>query len=553
MPSYDQQYDQPYSQHYLLHHSLNFESTPFSPEDLASPEALAATIAAEVIREVRLTRADWACLRGLPWGVPLDFWAERGVPLLQVRRGESRHPVVFVERGGRRYAIKETSPRAAAHEAEVLRALRRRGIPAIEPAGTLVLQGEVIPAGTVAGVSVYESGDMGYLITRLAERVLPQSLLYRYPFTVENKRLLWNAVVALLLRLHDMGVFWGDPSLANILVEFRGSQVRAILADAETAEIYPAPAPARTRARTRARLARGGLSEGLRRQDLDTLAESLIWQAEDIRQARGLPEEAALVTEEDIAEIEHRYAGLRAEHTTVRSAASLGRQGEGVAAGTLADALADTLTTRLRGVEGRIQRLASLGFGLRTLRWQPSTVSGTKSGGRAGRAWRATHPEARLATVPPGADETEITAGILRPTWYTQRVRELIGEDVPRAYAWRLHYHINIHKWLMSERAGYDVGIEAAVSDWQARVHEPLQAFLRAYLPEVAGSAERYAAEAAILDRGWQLSQAEAERPVPIEEAALDFALEDARAALGDDPRENPDESERREPATAAV
>lgn len=507
-------YDQPYSQQYLLHHPLNFEEPPFSPESLTSPEALAATLAAEVIHEVRMPRADWTRLRDLPWGVPLDFWADRSVPLLQVRRGESRHPVVFVERGGRRYAIKETSPRAATHEAEVLRALRRRSIPSIEPVGTLVLQGEVIPAGTVAGVSVFESGDTGYLITRLAERALPQSLLYRYPFTVENKRLLWNAVADLLLRLHDAGVFWGDPSLANILIEFRGRQIRAILADAETAEISPA------HSRSHA-----GLSEGMRRQDIDTLAESLIWQAEDIRQARGLPEETAIVTDEDLAYVESRYAGLRAERHPARQ---IGRQAESRAPGTDET---DASATRLHAVEGRIQRLAALGYGLLSLRWQPAALP-ILPGGWAGRKSRVSPPESHLSPAPPGADENEITAAILRPTWYVRRLRDLLGEDMPQSYAWRLYYHLNIHKWLLSEAAGHDVGIEAAARDWRTSVHEPLQTFLRAYLPETADAAERYAAEAAILDRSWQLSQTEDKRPVPVEEAALDFALEDARADL---------------------
>lgn len=503
------------TQYYQLHSPLNFEEPPFPTHSLASPEVLADTLAAEVIREVHMPRADWVRLRDLPWGVPLAEWAERGVPLLQVRRGESRHPVVFVERGGRRYAIKETSPHAAEHEASVLRTLRRREIVALNPVGTLVVAGEPILAGAVAGQEVYESGDVGYLVTRLAERVLPQSLLYRYPFTLQNKRLLWNAVADLLLRLHDAGVFWGDPSLANILIEFRGRQIRAVLADAETAEVHRA-----------ASRDQGGLSEGMRRQDLETLAESLIWQAEDIREARGLPEEAALVGEDDIAYFESRYAGLRAER-------SHGRRGEAAVLPRLSGTLTTTLTSRLHAVEGRIQRLAALGYDLLSLRWQPATNAGALAGRRAARRLHAAAPERTLGAVPPGADETEITAGILRPSWYVWRMRDLLGEEIPRAYAWRLHYHLNLHKWLMSEAAGRDVGIEAAVADWRQHVHEPLQAFVRSYLPDVADTAQRYGAEAAILDRGWQLSQEEAQRPVPIEEAALDYALEDARASLG--------------------
>lgn len=539
------------TQYYQLHSPLNFETSPFPREALDSPEALANTLAVEVIRAVKVPRTDWTRLRTLPWGVPLDEWAERGVPLLQIRRGESRHPVVFVERKGRRYALKETSPRAATHEAEVLRKLRAQGIPALQPVGVVIVRSEPVEAGVVASHAVYESGDVGYLITRLAERVLPQSLLYRYPFTVANKRILWNAVVGLLVRLHDAGVYWGDPSLANILIEFDQRRIRAVLADAETAEVNPRA------------VGRGGLSEGMRRQDIAALAESLIWQAEDIRLARGLPEDAAIVTDDDVDYIESRYVGLRAEHAHFAHASSMpgtgalgaivgkltGTSSPTAASGAMlggtsttargaTEAVADSLVMRLHAVEGRIQRLAALGYDLLNVRWLPAhptsapTVKRARKGGQGA--------EARLAAAPPGADEAEITAGILRPTWYVQRLRELLGEEVPRAYAWRLYYHLNIHKWLLSERAGHDVGIEAAAHDWREHIHDPLQAFLRSYLPDVADSAQRYAAEASILDRGWQLSQAEAKRPVPVEEAALDYALGDARAALAEPAPDEP-------------
>ena len=60
--------------------------------------------------------ADHQRLQDLPWSIPLEGWDEAGVPLLLVRRGESRHPVIFVERQGQRYAIKETTPHMAERE-----------------------------------------------------------------------------------------------------------------------------------------------------------------------------------------------------------------------------------------------------------------------------------------------------------------------------------------------------------------------------------------------------------------------------------------------------
>ena len=67
-------------------------------------------------------------LEGLPWQIPLAEWPEHGVIPLSIRRGESRHPVIFVERDGVRYAIKETTPHMAEREIHNLREIERRGI-----------------------------------------------------------------------------------------------------------------------------------------------------------------------------------------------------------------------------------------------------------------------------------------------------------------------------------------------------------------------------------------------------------------------------------------
>ncbi|HEX8037244.1 MAG TPA: hypothetical protein VF510_25540, partial [Ktedonobacterales bacterium] len=189
------------------------------------------------IREMHLPRTDWWRLRSLPWGIPLEEWPGHDVQILTIRRGESRHEVIFVEAGGRRYAIKETSPSAAEKEITVFQELQRRRCRTLEPVGWLVTGGEPIAIGAVAGQPVYMSGDTGYCITRLAERVLPQSILYRYPFTDQNKRLLWNAIAELLFNLHESGVYWGDPSLANILMDLSGQRLTAVMADAETADV----------------------------------------------------------------------------------------------------------------------------------------------------------------------------------------------------------------------------------------------------------------------------------------------------------------------------
>ena len=450
------------------------------------PDTVAAKTGAVRVKATHLTRTDWARLRALPWGAPLEEWSERGVATLHVRRGESRHPVLFVEVGRRRYAIKETSPVAARREIGVLEELQVRHCNALEPAGWTVVRGEPIYAGDVAGRPQYMSGDMGYCITRLAERVLPQSILYRYPFTDSNKRLLWNAIAELLLDLHEAGVYWGDPSLANILMDLSGHRLTAVMADAETAEVV-----------------NGTLDEGLRRQDLDSFVESLEWQAEDIRIARGLTEEQHLVTEGDAQDFLARYAGLRTERERAR------RQGT-------------TLFARLQEIERSVQRLNALGYGV--------LATGTRvlrSGLEAGFEDITTGMALTSEAVDPGL---KFQIATLRPGWYVQRLRELLGVRVPRAYARRIYQHINVHKWLMSERAGRDVGMAAAARDWYEQEHRPAVTFLESYLPH-ADLVTFYSTYVDILDYTWEMSLRE-RRPVPLEEGAMDYALAQTRQTL---------------------
>lgn len=454
-----------------------------SPEDSGSRRleggdvsALAREPLAGELRAIHIPRSDWVRMRRLPWGAPLAEWGALGANILSIRKGESRHEVLFVEVSRRRYAIKETSPEAAEREIGVYEQVKPRNVPTLEPVGWVVVGGERIEVGQMGGRPVYMSGDTGYCVTRLAERVLPQSILYRYPFTDANKRLLWNAIAELLVDLHDAGVYWGDPSLANVLIDMSGQRLTAVMADAETAEVTPGP-----------------LSEGLRQQDLDSFIESLTWQAEDIRLARGLGEDTQLITEGDAFYVISRYAGLRAD----RQAAQRARVGG------------------LLDLERRLERLSALGYGVLNLR---------RLGLRRPQPFR--DEEGPTTELP----QDEVRIATLRPLWYTQRVRDLLGVRVPHAAAARIYRQLNAHKYLLSEREGYDVGMDATARDWLIHYHEPLMRFLDAYLP-TADATRRYDAYVAILNHTWRMSL-EQHRSVPIEEGAMDYALANERIAV---------------------
>jgi hypothetical protein len=83
-----------------------------------------------------------------------------------------------------------------------------------------------------------------------------------------------------------------------------------------------------------------------------------------------------------------------------------------------------------------------------------------------------------------------------------------------------------VHKWLLSERAGQDIGLDAAARDWMFQVHQPSMAFLASYLPR-ADRSTRYGTYLAILDHTWEISQRE-QRPISFEEGAVDYALAEA-------------------------
>src|SRR5947208_8334300 len=200
------------------------------------------------------------------------------------------------------------------------------------------------------------------MLTQLAPRVIPHSLLYRIPFTRKTKRRILSAIAILLIELHEHGVYWGDPSLANVLIRIAGQCIQAILADAETAEFFPE-----------------AVSDSLREQDLDLFGESLLWQAEDLRQARGLPEEEELVDDKDFRYFQQRYHWLRREHAQLTSSTGF--------------------TTRFQ-VHSTLEALNKLGFSLL---------------GMSGHAFQ------QFATVLPG--------------WYQRRIYELLGITVPRIHA----------------------------------------------------------------------------------------------------------------------
>jgi len=197
-------------------------------------------------------------LLDLPWEEPLADWSADARIFRTLPVGPSRHLVRFIvtERG--LIALKEEPAAIADREYEILRHLEDAGLPAVVPMG-------------VAGDP---SSDAAILVTRY----LPNSLQYRLllsrvpPGPAYLRDQLLDAMAGLLVELHRAGVYWGDCSLANTLFRRDGNLVQAYLVDAETAELHPS------------------LSDGQRAYDLDVLVENVAFGLADLAAMHDRPD-----------------------------------------------------------------------------------------------------------------------------------------------------------------------------------------------------------------------------------------------------------------------
>ncbi len=186
----------------------------------------------------------------LPWDVPLVEWDDPR--LVKLAHGISRHVVRFVRYDQRAYALKATSEAEARREYRMLRDLHADHLPVVEPVG-------VVADAPVPGEAV--------LITRYLDYSLPYWYLIGQADSWIRERLM-DAGVALLVRLHLDGVFWGDCSLSNILWRRDAGAMMAYLVDAETTERH------------------GTISDGMRAHDVQIAMENVVGGLLEL-QARG--------------------------------------------------------------------------------------------------------------------------------------------------------------------------------------------------------------------------------------------------------------------------
>ena len=151
----------------------------------------------------------------------------------------------FANLSGRVVAIKETTEEMARREYDMLGNLQRLDAPCVDRvaviAGRTDAAGEPLPAA---------------LVTAHLKFSLPYRALFTQVLRPDTANRLVDALAVLLVRLHNVGFFWGDVSLSNTLFRRDAGAFAAYLVDAETGELHESgltPVSVRTTWTSRAR------------------------------------------------------------------------------------------------------------------------------------------------------------------------------------------------------------------------------------------------------------------------------------------------------------
>ncbi len=377
----------------------------------------------------------------LPWQYPLPEWAARSPRVEQLPLGPSRHPVVFVNYAGRLYACKELPAEIAAKEYERLRAMEELRLPVVTPVGYVRVR--------------HSQEEAGVLITRYLDYSLPYHHLFMQQGLERYRDHLLDALAGLLVQLHLAGVYWGDCSLSNTLFRRDAGALQAYLVDAETSEVHPQ------------------VSSGLRGNDLDVMEENVYGALVDLAAMGALPPDYPV--QEVGPQIRQRYDRLWNEVTRE-----------------------ETVTPQERyRIHERIRALNALGFSVEEVELT-AVAGGERLRFRAFVADRSFHRDLLHTLTGLEAEEAQARQMIgeireLRATlsqkenrsmplgaaayrWLTELYLPLVSRLQPladrSAQPAELYCQLLEHKWYLSERAGHDVGHQAALEDF-ARLFSP--------------------------------------------------------------------------------
>lgn len=392
------------------------------------------------LREIQV-RSGHPDFLDLPWSAPLKRWGQLTGRKVEMPRGLSRHEVVFLGYDQTVYAFKELPAKAAEREFDILRALEERGLPAV----TAVGHARVATAGDEAEGSV--------LVTRFEEGSLPYRTLFMQPGLERYRERLLDAMASLLVRLHLGGLFWGDCSLSNTLFRRDAGELLALLVDAETSELHPS------------------LSDGQRGQDVLILEENIAGELADLAAMTELP--PALDVWETGDQIRQRYERLWREinrelsiraderyriHERIRALEGLGFSVSEV----LLTPVPDGSLVRMRAI------VTDRDYHRKTLHG----LTGISAGDR--QAALMLNEISELRATMHREREPSVPMSVAAYRWLTERwqvaMERLAPEREAGADLAEIYCQVLEHKWYLSEGAGHDVGFDAAIDDYRARM-----------------------------------------------------------------------------------
>ncbi len=336
--------------------------------------------------------------------------------------GPSRHQVRFLTSDRRTYALKEEPLPVARTEFDVLRHLQAKGLPAVEAVGLA----EAPQRGSAILVTEYLEYSIQY-----------RRLLMRFPLGPGPYRdRLLDAMAWLLVDLHRAGVFWGDCSLANTLFRRDGDKIQAFLVDAETSEIHPR------------------LSDGQRNYDLDILVENVAFGLADLGAMQG--REGAAEDAVDAAEsVRARYAAVWDELH-----------------------LEPVLSPDDRhAVRARIRRLNELGFAVDEISLDPAGE---------------------------GEGSVRLRVAVANRRFHARELERLTGIVALEGQAQLLLNDLNEYRAWLEHEAGRPIDEEHGAERW---LHEVLEPSLRALIPAIGTGRDPLQAYCDVLEEKWILSE----------------------------------------------
>lgn len=382
-----------------------------------------------------------ASVTGLPWHLPLEEWPED--PILAEKRGISRHIVRLVRASSdpdaEVYAVKETVSEFANREYVILRQLSQLGAPCVEQVavveGRKDANGEELPCA---------------IVTRFLPYSLPYRVLLSGAVTANEITTMATALALLLVRLHLLGFWWGDCSLSNTLFRRDADGFAAYLVDAETGEFQKS------------------LSDGQREHDLDIVHFNVAAELEDLALSGVL------------------YPGME----PVRAAEAVIRRYRRIWAALNDRQLLDPKDRR--AVEGAMRQLHDLGFAVeevavtidgdtQMISFQPKLVAAGYHTQRLRELMGLETEELQAKRLLASFDRyrsresaSGLSVNAMAKKWLTE-VFETVISRVPdnmrgRVERAQMFHEILENRWYLSEKLGYDVGLEMAADNYCAEI-----------------------------------------------------------------------------------